>query len=338
MSPDQVRREIDRLAHRGMDVGEFSLAAAHALRRAVPFDGVCVVTLDPATHLPTGHTMENALPDAVMPRYTEIEVVEEDFNKFAALARAPLPAATLSAATDGRLDRSLRHRELRRPNGYGGDELRAAWGEWGGIVMMRETGRTDFTPADVNLLAALSTHLAEGLRRALLFGALSDASADAAPGLILFAPDDSFEVANAAAEAWLDEFDDDVPVAIRAIAQHARSGGAGPSTARLRTPSGQWVVARGSMIGDRAAVILDTPRAAELAPMIAEAYGLTERERAVTQLVAQGLSTKEIGARLFVSPYTVQDHLKSVFEKTGVGSRRELVARLYLDHYANGFH
>ena len=89
------------------------------------------------------------------------------------------------------------------------------------------------------------------------------------------------------------------------------------------------------MLGDRPrAVILEAPRAPELAPLIADLYGLTERERAVTQLVAQGLSTNDIGDRLFLSPYTVQDHLKSIFEKVGVGSRGEVVARLFFDHYA----
>jgi DNA-binding CsgD family transcriptional regulator len=62
---------------------------------------------------------------------------------------------------------------------------------------------------------------------------------------------------------------------------------------------------------------------------LADAYALTERERAVTQLVALGLQTNAIAARLQISQWTVQDHLKAIFEKVGVGTRGELVARIF---------
>ncbi|HEY4608770.1 MAG TPA: helix-turn-helix transcriptional regulator [Ilumatobacteraceae bacterium] len=95
---------------------------------------------------------------------------------------------------------------------------------------------------------------------------------------------------------------------------------------------------RGSVLGEdpysSVAVLMEEGQPAELAPLIADAYGLTDRERRVIELVAQGLSTTDIGQRLHLSAYTVQDHLKSIFDKTGASSRGELVARLFFDHYA----
>ncbi|MGH2985171.1 MAG: helix-turn-helix transcriptional regulator [Solirubrobacterales bacterium] len=351
--PERLRADLVALAHRDHDVHGFSLGAARILRRAVPFDGVCVLTLDPATLLPTGEVVENGLPPAATARMTEIEISEEDFNKFPALARAPRHAAGLSEATEGDLDRSLRHRELRRPNGFG-DELRAALvsdsATWGGITLLREAGRADFTPADSRVVAALSHQIAEGLRRAIVRGALSavDPVQPESAGVVVLEADNSIAQANPAAEAWLAELRDDatrgerLPDVVTAVASRARSAAAGGAVmdarARVRTPSGLWLLVRGSTLGGgpeaRSVVILEPARTPELAPLIADAYGLTERERVVTQLVAHGLGTSAIAARLHLSPWTVQDHLKAIFEKTGTGTRGELVARLFFEHYA----
>jgi DNA-binding CsgD family transcriptional regulator len=166
----------------------------------------------------------------------------------------------------------------------------------------------------------------------------------------VLAPDNSVQLGNSAAQRWLDELrrgDRDtnhLPLVVHAIARRARveatehaTGGA-TARARVSTPSGRWLLVRGSMLGDgpdaRTAVMLEPAPSPDLAPLIAAAYGLTDRERLVTQLVAQGQSTAEIANTLHLSPYTVQDHLKSIFDKAGVSARGELVARLFFEHYA----
>jgi DNA-binding CsgD family transcriptional regulator len=83
----------------------------------------------------------------------------------------------------------------------------------------------------------------------------------------------------------------------------------------------------------RTAVIIEPARPAEIAPVILQAYGLTDRERKVTHLVLRGASTTAIADELCISPFTVQDHLKSIFEKMNLKSRGELAGRLFLDQY-----
>lgn len=83
----------------------------------------------------------------------------------------------------------------------------------------------------------------------------------------------------------------------------------------------------------RLAVILHPAAPNEVAPLVALAYGLTPRECGITRLCMEGRSTKEIASALNVSAYTVQDHLKSIFDKTGVRSRNELVGQIFLEHY-----
>ncbi|MBW3659818.1 MAG: helix-turn-helix transcriptional regulator [Actinobacteria bacterium] len=131
-----------------------------------------------------------------------------------------------------------------------------------------------------------------------------------------------------------------LPLAVTAVAECARAitrGVARPELqARARVHSSRgWLVLHGIRLegaaSNQVAVIVEPARPAEIAPLIVQAYALTRREREVTELVLQGLATKEIATRLFLSAHTVQDHLKAVFEKVGVRSRRELVARMVSD-------
>ena len=107
--------------------------------------------------------------------------------------------------------------------------------------------------------------------------------------------------------------------------------------ARVLSRSGTWVVLHGAtLVSDgsrRIAVIVEPAHPARIAPLLMSAYGLTEREQDVTRLVLQGESTATIAERLVVSAHTVQQHLKSIFEQTGVHSRRDLVGKVFFAYY-----
>ena len=75
-------------------------------------------------------------------------------------------------------------------------------------------------------------------------------------------------------------------------------------------------------------VVIDAARAGSVLPLAARAYRLTGRELEVVRGVLNGLDTRSVAASLHIAEYTVQDHLKSVFDKTGVRSRRELAHQL----------
>ena len=127
-------------------------------------------------------------------------------------------------------------------------------------------------------------------------------------------------------------------VAGRALRSAERSDSAGEvAVARALSRSGRWIVLHGaSLVSDgrrRIAVVIEPAHPARIAPLLMAAYGLTEREQEVTRLVLQGDSTAEIARRLVVSPHTVQEHLKKIFEKTSVRTRRELVGKVFFAHY-----
>jgi DNA-binding CsgD family transcriptional regulator len=153
-----------------------------------------------------------------------------------------------------------------------------------------------------------------------------------------------------AAEHWIAQIAESPPPAnaaesflVQQVAGRARSlpPGEDPlglaARSRIRTVTGRWLLMYGTRLAGgrdgRTAVIIQPAPHIEVVPIIELAYGLTARERQISQLCLRGLATKEIAEALRVSQYTVQDHLKAIFDKTGVRSRGELVGRIFLEHY-----
>ncbi len=355
MSSYSRERAIDRvawLATQGLDAVTFWREATEPLARAVPHDDYpCWWTLDPASLLMTSH-FNPGFPE-VPSEWLEI-YCEEDVNRFADVARSERPVTTLHEATGGDPSRSRWYRVALEP--YGAEqELRAGLRTkdgvpWAAVTLYRGPGRPQFDTDERALLLELAPYLAEGTRRGLLIGEASDPEGPDAPGLLVLGTDLSPESMTPGVERWLAELPDGdwerkqrLPSAVLAVARRALRTADGVDApgeialARVLSRTGRWVVLHGAaLVSDRsrrAAVIIEPAHPARITPLLMAAYGLSDREQEITRLVLQGSSTAEIAQRLFLSVHTVQDHLKRVFEKTDVRSRRELVGKVFFAYY-----
>jgi DNA-binding CsgD family transcriptional regulator len=348
----RIQRQLAALPRSGASPEEIFRESIRQLRPYAGCDGWCGLTMDPATLLQTGGVHEHGLIPTAIRRLLEIEHGEEDVNLLSDLARRSSPVGVLSEAVSGNLLASVRYRDVLRPSGYE-HELRAlarsASRTWGALVMFREPRQPDFNADEKRLLQSLSAPIAEAIRASLLVAASAQASLPAGRAVIIVGPRNQPESMSANAAKMLEELSEfgppdvhGVPHTVQVIANETRRLGAEPETSRqvvqsrARSRSGQWITLHGTLLGaqsERVAVLLEPSRPLEIASLVLDAYGLTQREGELVHYVLQGFDTEQIAELLGISTYTVQDHLKSVFDKVGVSSRKQLVSRVFFKHY-----
>jgi DNA-binding CsgD family transcriptional regulator len=343
-----ARREADlvRRCYTGLDAPAFQADVVRSIHALLPVDAVFFATADPTTLLFTGALAEGPLAAATT-RFLDNEFGRDDVNKFQSLATgAEARVATLDAATGGQRAGSPRYREIMAPLGLG-DELRAALvtpaGCWGYLCLHRADSPHGFTAAEARLIGRLAPPLGNGCRISLT-APYRTGTGTAAPGVVVLHPDLTVAAMTGEAEQWLAQIPGRpqrpgrLPLAVYAVAARLRSIDNGTAVAEavptVRVPSstGGWLLIHASHLNSSAgsdiAVIIEPAHPSNVAPLLLSSHGLTPRERDVALLVLRGASTQAIGADLHLSAYTVKDHLKSVFDKFGVRSRRDLVAHI----------
>ncbi|HEV2057989.1 MAG TPA: LuxR C-terminal-related transcriptional regulator [Solirubrobacteraceae bacterium] len=355
ISKERAQERIAELSRRGHDLVTFWQECTEVLQAAVPHDDApCWYTVDPASLLITSHYHEG-LPE-LPPEMLQHQYYDHDVNQIADVVRTGAGISTLHEATDGNPASSPRwHMNMV----MGGDQemiaaLRTGTREvWGAVGIYRAPGEPLFDGEDKALLRAVAPHLATGARTGLLVGEARDPQWPDSPGLVVLTESGEVESTTPGVERWLSDLPDGdwdagrLPTAVHAVAGRAlrtADGSDDPgevAIARVLARSGTWVVLHGTSLvasgSRRAAVIVEPAHPARITPLLMSAYGLTEREREVTRRILRGDSTADIAQRLVVSPHTVQEHLKKIFEKTGVRSRRELVGKVFFAHYEPRF-
>jgi DNA-binding CsgD family transcriptional regulator len=352
-APERLLSDLERLALRAPTRAEFFDEAAVRLKRVVPFDGACWHTLDPGSDLITQHRFQD-IPDR-FPILANNEYAVEDVNKFEHLAHAERKAATLRDATAGHPERSPRFRDLLTPAGLG-PELRSAFvadgATWGALILVRSAGQPDFEERDVELLGSASALLARAVRRGLIAeGCESGLALPDAPGVIELDAGGGLLRASSSAEPLLAELSGaTVDAGVRSSSIHAiasatraalaTAGHAGMATlpsSVVKTPFGTWLVLHGGVLGaprsGEVAIFIQRAHPTLVAPLLLKAYGLTPREQEVTQLILRGATTIQAAQRLTISPHTINDHLKAIFDKTDARTRGELSAKLFFGEH-----
>ncbi|WP_244931687.1 helix-turn-helix transcriptional regulator [Nocardioides sp. W7] len=356
LTAERVRQDVDVVARAGLDLDAFLEEAVESVRRAVPWAAACLATHDPGTHMLTSARKYGFDRDANDHdhEFGLIEYGTVEPTAFTELAVAARPAAGVHLTHGGEIERSGRMSSFMVPNFGFGDEVRMVFRDgaqtWGAMALFRGSDEPPFAPADVEFLASLSTQFARGVRTGMLTRLADTPPPDspAGPAVLIIGSDNQVAQMSLGAEARVADLMGGAaagdPMAVigslvGAARRYARGESSLPPRARVRAVSGMWLVVHAaplSSFGDRdgdVVVTIEEARPPEIVTLVVAAFGLTQRERDVTQLVLQGVDTKEIAATLHVSTYTVQDHLKSVFDKADVRSRRELISRVYFDQY-----
>ncbi len=212
---------------------------------------------------------------------------------------------------------------------------------WGGAGLMRRTGAAPFDDDEQAFLRRVAPSITAAIRASLVRSVAGPVAVDPerqGPAVVVVDGVDVVE-ATPAAQRWLahlgagDRGHGEMPAVLAAVAIAAANGRT--VAQRARTVDGTWLTMRSAPLGGRRGIVtIDEAGPPDVVAILSAALGLSSRETDVVVEVLRGSSTKEIAAALHLSSYTVQDHLKAVFHKADVNSRRELIAEVFFGIYA----
>lgn len=336
-----ARQRIERICRTADDDRVWRADVLHQIRTVVPFDSYVWVSTDPETAV-------GASPLAQVPSLRDLPTLIRlkyltTVNRWTALD--PDRVRTLVEATRGVPSHSLLWRELL--NGYGVRDvasavLRDRHGCWGFLDLWRCA--TMFTSDEQEFLGGLLPILTDTVRRqaAATFTVPPPGTAPDGPAVLLLT--DTLEAAARTRQAdtrlrsLLPTPVGHTPVpavalnvAAQLLAQEAGVDGHDPS-ARWHEGHGRWVQVRAARLeaasdtGPTLAVTIEPAAPARRAEIYGRTMGLTAREAQVVELLVAGADTRAVARGLGIGEQTVNDHLRAVFAKAGVNSRRQLIA------------
>lgn len=328
------------------------------LREVIDFDAYVWLLTDPVTTVGSAPLADvpclPELPALIKAKYAT------PVNRWTVLLHHPTATGRLHNATGGMLSRSLAWREVLSRYGIG-DVASAVFADqfgcWGFLDLWRNEAREHFSGADATFIADVVPHLTTALRQCQAQTFLTPATARR-PGLgpVVLTLDNQLRITSrtAASQGWLDVLlppqpdERAIPASVYNVAAQLLAAEAGiddhPASARVHLAGGLWLTLRaarlapdetapGSVPGQRAhtassiVVTIEEVSAAERLDLFARAFGLTAREQELLDQLATGSDTRAMARQMSLSEHTIQDHLKSIFTKTGARDRVTVLSR-----------
>jgi DNA-binding CsgD family transcriptional regulator len=326
---ERIARELLRLDH---DLDAVHRLLLEQLADELDLASACWHACDPATGFPIGAGAAGDPPGS-FEEGLRYEFVAGERGSFNQLWRDRPTVHAMGLATGGRPTESPRFREMIAPSRGIADELRIAladgFGNWSAAVFF---ARRPLGEEDVALVETILPAAALSVRRAAM-PLLADDSPPAPPAVVIIDAADRLRAADRQARDYLGRLGttgaEEPPGVLSFLAAKARlDDPLDPPVARTRTEDGVWLALDASLLGDGpgsdVAIVLRPAPGPGVLDAVLRGFGLSEREREVAALAAQGKTDRAIAAALYLSPWTVSDHLKAAYEKTGVGGRAEL--------------
>lgn len=226
------------------------------------------------------------------------------------------------------------------------------YGCWGFLDLWRDGTRGPFNAADAEFITSLAAPLTSALRHVQARTFVEPASPhrhDAGPVVLTLDQDLRITSRTAASQAWLNvllppEPDERaIPASVYNVAAQLLAAEEGiddhPAWARTHLAGGFWLTLRAARLSaddkpaapaDRGAalvVTIEEASAAERLDLFSRAFALTAREHELLGLLATGSDTRAMARQMSLSGHTIQDHLKSIFTKTGARDRVTVLSR-----------
>jgi DNA-binding NarL/FixJ family response regulator len=341
----RLLERIEKICQTLADTTALRLQLLDEIRRVVAFDAYAWLLTDPDTAVGSSPLADvPCLPE--LPRLIRLKYLTE-VNRW---TRLQAPVALLGEATAGVPARSRLWRELLAH--YDVADIasvvfRDPFGCWGFLDLWRGAALGRFTAADRDCLRCIAQTVTSGLRRAQGRTFVSVAAQQRhprGPVVLLLSSDLTVLAQTPDTQEYLrvlvppDEDRSPIPASAYNVAAQLLAVEAGvdanPPSARVHLSGGRWLTLRAARIGepqpspdaDIAVTIEDSSRS-ERADLFARAHCLSSREVELLGHLVSGSNTRDLARLMFLSEHTVQDHLKSIFTKASVHSRRTLLSR-----------